>query len=80
LEIHFLLSEGFKNDGLDLHWSLEAFVPSGVPHFGVLPSGLVPLGLVFTVLYTLGLYHLRLDYPGLRRIWTAPEGFCHPWD
>jgi hypothetical protein len=27
----------------------------------------------------LGLYHPRLDHPGLRRIWTAPEGFCHPW-
>jgi hypothetical protein len=24
------------------------------------------------------LYRLRLDHPGLRRIWTTPEGFCHP--
>jgi hypothetical protein len=24
------------------------------------------------------LYHLMLDHPGLRRIWTVPKGFCHP--
>jgi hypothetical protein len=35
----------------------------------------LPLGLAFTVLDIPVLYHLRLDHPSLRWIWTAPRGF-----
>jgi hypothetical protein len=61
---------------------LVAFAPFGLLHFDALPSGLALSGIDPLVLPSLfwihlGFYHLRLDYPGLRRISTFPEGFCH---
>jgi hypothetical protein len=41
-EIHFLPSQGFDRDGLDLHWSLQAFSSSRLPHFVTLRSRPLP--------------------------------------
>jgi hypothetical protein len=42
------------------------------------PLALPPLALYLPGWTPLGFYHLRLDHPGLRRPWTAPEGLHHP--
>jgi hypothetical protein len=78
LEIHFLPSQGFGHDGLDLHWSPQSFSPSGLPHFGASPSVALPLDLAFVVLDTPSPYHIMLDHPYFRRFWTAPEKLCDP--
>lgn len=55
-----------------------------VTHLGCLilvlcPQWHCPLGLVFAMLGTLHICHLRIDHPVLMRIWTALEGFYYPW-
>jgi hypothetical protein len=78
LEVHFLPLQGFDHDELDLHWSLQVFAPSWLPHLGALHLVALPsLALSLLCWTPLGLFHLRVDHPGLGRIWAASEGFCH---
>jgi hypothetical protein len=42
------------------------------------PNWQCPLGLAFAVWTPLDLYHFMLVHPGLRSIWTAPEGVLPP--
>jgi hypothetical protein len=86
-----LAYQGFGNPvsaltGLRPWWAGSPLVPAGlcplqaatVSCFAIraCPQWHFPLGLPLLLWTRLGLYHLRLDHPGLRRIWIAPEGFC----
>jgi hypothetical protein len=54
VDIHFLHSQGFDHDGLDLHWSPEAFSPFGLLTLVLCPQWPCPLELTFAVLDTPG--------------------------
>jgi hypothetical protein len=64
------------------HWSPQALFPSELSHTCALPPRFVLSHIAFLALPSLfrtplGLYHLRLDHPGLERNLTAPESFFH---
>lgn len=48
--MHFLLSEGFNHNGLNLHWYPQVTAASGLPNFDSLPTG---FSLVSAVVETL---------------------------
>lgn len=53
----------------------------GLPHFGVLPTGLAPLSFAPWALSSpswksLGFYHLRLDCPALETMGQPPRGLA----
>jgi hypothetical protein len=89
LSILCLAYHGFENPfsalaGLRSSWVGPPLVPAGLCplraalfwYFAL--SGIKPFSLPSLFRTPLGLYHLRLNHPGLRRIWTAPDEFFHP--
>jgi hypothetical protein len=90
LFILFLAHQGFGNQfpalaGLRPSWVRPSLVPTGLCRLRAASLWCFALrayrqwhctlGIAFLFCISLGLYHLRLDHPGLRRIWTAAEGF-----